>query len=240
MSLALLILLVAYTFPCAASDSRALQLLQHGTDVSNIRTAETAPFRLTVRVHIGGDQPIDGQYVLIRAAPDQWREEISTGNSQAIRIGGKHIVSTKNDTAAVQTIRSKIRSLDVGAILQVKENEKLSGVKKRRHDHIEVGCFTKTAKLTGQTELCFDPAIGILLTTHSRDWTDEFSKYAEFEGKQFPRLVSTSRNGKVVSSIEVEQLTTVIPDGSLFNTDGQFQTSPGCRACSPPNSDRIA
>jgi hypothetical protein len=76
--------------------------------------------------------------------------------------------------------------------------------------------------------LCFDSAAGTLISERSGDWTEKFSKYVEFKGKQFPRLIRSSSGSKILSTIEVEELTADVPDSALFSTEGNFEIRPRC------------
>jgi len=228
------------TILCSASDNpQALALVMHAADTSNVRSPDVGAFRLRARARLYGDQPIDADYLLVWAAPDQWREEISTGNDHAIRIGGRNTVSIKNDSEQTQAIRSILRSLDVPAILYVKPNQTLSGVKNRNHDGNKVQCLSRAAKLSSKNELCFDAVTSVLVKNESGNSTTEFSKFAEFKGKQFPWLVTIFGGKKVYDLIEVEELTGIAPDSSLFSADAQYKTVPGCEHPVVPTPIRL-
>jgi TonB family protein len=235
----LVVAVLTITSPCPASDPQSFQLVQRAAETSNIRITEVGPFRLRVRVHVNRDQPIDADYLLIWAAPDQWREEISTGNDHAIRIGGRNTVSIKSDSEQTQAIRSILRSLDVPAILYVKPNQTLGSVKNRNHEGNKVQCLSRAAKLSSKNELCFDAVTSVLVKNESGDSTTEFSKFAEFKGKQFPWLVTTFGGKKVHDLIEVEELTGIAPDSSLFSADAQYKTVPGCEHPVVPTPIRL-
>lgn len=225
-----LVFLVALTIgtPSAASDSEPFNLIQRAATISNIRTAEVAPFRLTAKITVNSAQPLEADYVLTWAAPDAWREEISIGNEHAIRIGGKNTVSVKNDSEQAQSIRSILRSFDAAAMLHVKSNESLGRVKKRLHGGVEVQCLSRAARMSAKSELCFDAVTGVLVSDQSGDNTSEFSKYADFRGKQFPRLVTTFSGKAVYDVMHVIDLEGIAPDASLFRPDPQYTTTPGC------------
>lgn len=182
----LVIAVLTIAVPCAAFDPQSSQLLQRAAETSNIRTTEVGPFRLRARVHVNRDQPIDAEYLLIWATPDQWREELSTGKDHAIRIGGRNTVSIKDESEQTQAIRSVLRSLDVPAVLYIKPSQTLSAVKNRNQDGTKVQCLSRAAKLSSKGELCFDAVTGVLVKNESGDTTTEFSKFVEFKGKQFP------------------------------------------------------
>jgi TonB family protein len=186
------------------------------------------PFRLHARMRNFAQEPVDADYLLIWAAADRWREEISIGTQHAIRIGGVGTVSSKQDSEQTQSARSQFLFLDVSARLQVKPGESLSGVKTRNHGSIQ--CVSRTAKLMAKTESCFDATTGVLVREEAAGFqTAEFSNYLEFRGKLFPRLLKIFRNGKLNQEIEVQELAhDPEPAGSLFEPDAQYKTLPGC------------
>ncbi|HXW92919.1 MAG TPA: TonB family protein [Terriglobales bacterium] len=222
--------LLALTILCSASDkSQLLALVQHAADISNLRSANTGPFRLRATVHSYGAEPANAEYSLIWVTSDQWREEISIENDHALRIGGKGTVSTKDDTEQIQAVRSQLRPLDISVLLYIKPNQSLGGVKTRNHDNVKEQCLSRTAKLSIKTELCFDAAIGVLLRVEEGDDTTEFSKYSDFKGKLFPRLVTRLNGKKPHEVIEVDELTyDSQPDPALFNIDAEYKTMAGC------------
>jgi len=186
------------------------------------------PQQGAAEVHTYGDEPVDAGYQLIWATPEQWREEISIGNDRAIRIGGKGTSSTKGDSEQAQAIRSQLRSLDLAAILYVEPSYSFGGVKRRKHDDARMQCLLRTTKHS-KTDLCFDAATGALIRSESGDSTTEFSKYSEFRGKLFPRIVTVFHGKKTYEVIEVMELTyDSNPKPLLFDTDAQYKTLAGC------------
>jgi TonB family protein len=221
--------LLALTLLSSASDdSQPLALVQHAADTSSLRSADVCPFRLRALVHTYGDEPVNADYLLIWATPEQWREEISVGNDRATRIGGKGASSIKDDSEQAQAIRSQLRSLDLAAILYLEPSYSFGGVKSRNHDGARMQCLFRTTKHS-KTNLCFDAASGALVRSESGDSTTEFSKYSEFKGKLFPRVVTIFHGKKIYRVIEVKELTCDSdPNPLLFDTDAQYKTLAGC------------
>ena len=242
----LIVAVLTISITCAASGPQPLPLVQRAAEVANIRATEVGPFRLRARVHVNRevvvnrDQPIDADYLLIWAAPDQWREEISSGKDRAIRIGGRNTVSVNNDSEQAQVIRSVLRSLDVPVVLYVRPGQSLSSVKDRNHGGNKLECLWRAEQSGSKSELCFDQVTGVLVKDKSGDKTTEFSKFAEFKGKQFPRLVTTFVGKKIYDVIEVDELTGIFPDSSLFSVETQSKTMPGCEHPVAPIAIKVA
>jgi TonB family protein len=233
--------LLGLTIVCSASDnSQPLALIQHAVDISNLRTPDVAPFRLRARVHVYGEDPVNADYLLIWATAERWREEISVGNNRAIRVGGKATISIKDDSDQAQSIRSQLRLLDLAAVLYVKPNDSLGDVKSRNHDVARMQCLSRTAKQGSKTELCFDAATGVLVKNESGNSTTEFSKYSEFKGKLFPRLVTIFHGKTPYELIEVQDLAYDSDhDASLFDSDARYKTMAGCEHPVAPTPIRL-
>jgi TonB family protein len=186
-------------------------------------------------VRVQGADPVDAGYLLIWATPDRWREEISVGNDLAIRVGAKATISIKGDTEQTQAIRSQLRSLDFEAVLYVKPSQSLGDVKNINHDGVAMQCLSRTAKRVSKTKLCFDVATGALVKEESENSTTEFSKYSDFKGKLFPRLVTTFHGKEPHELIEVQELTyDSAPDPSLFDTVAQYKQYKTMSGCEHP------
>ncbi len=222
--------ILSFTTLSSASD-KSQALIQHAAEISTIRTSDVGPFRLHARMHSFGQEPRDADYLLIWAAPDRWREEISIGTEHAIRIGGLGTVSSKQDSEQAQSARAQFRYLDFSALLRVKPSASPSGVKTQNHGGLTIQCVTrKRQKVTPKAESCFDPVTGVLLSEDVSGFNmTEFSKYSEFRGKLFPRLIRIFQSGKLDREIEVQELANY-PDApaTLFEVDAQYKTRPGC------------
>jgi TonB family protein len=227
--------LVVLTALSSASDnSQPLTLVQHGADVSNIRSIDVGPFRLHAQIRVLGEGPLEADYLLFWVSPERWREEITIGTEHAIRIGGHGTVSSKDNSEQAHSVRMSLLSLDASALLNIRPGESLSGVKSREHHGVTIQCVSQTAKLSSKAELCFDPVTGVLVRRELAEptgghRTSEFSKYSEFNGKLFPRLVRTFRDKELDQQVEVQELAhDPDPAGGLFEADTQYKTMPGC------------
>jgi len=172
---------------------------------------------------------VDAEFLLIWHKPDQWREEISFDDTRAIRIGGKGIVSLKQDSVQAQAIRSQLRSLDFVAELHLKPDQRLGKLKRKSRNGEKLQCATRTGQ-TSKTEFCTDALSGSLQTMYdSGHSTTEFSQYREFKGKQFPRVVTVFHESKPYAVIEVQELSDdSVEDASLFQPNAQYSTMDGC------------
>ena len=234
--------LIRLTFVClfsilawAGDKVQPSTLLQHASEVSDIRGPGAPPFHLTAKVRIYGEQPVEGTYELTWASNDQWREEITVGNEKATRIGGRSTVSLENDTAKAQSIRGQMRLLDVAALLSLRPQESLSSVKERKKNGMVVlRCTSRTGKHVSQTELCFDPNKGNIVSegyvgTVSQGSVRVYTAYTEFEGKLVPAIVKTYFSSAITSEVEVTSLNRLSSvDATALNVGPGYTTMAGC------------
>lgn len=224
------LLLVANLSP-AADKSQSAALLQQAAERSNIRSSDAAPFQLRAKIRILDSQPIEAEYLLVWVTQERWREEISIGDKQSIRIGGKGTVSSEGDSEQAQTVRSEVRDLDLPTLLNLEQGASLSGIKVEQKNGMGLQCVSQTAKHRPKTELCFDSAKGVLWLENFSNWgkSTEFSDYFDFRGKLFPRRVRTSENQTLHSEVELEQLTyDPNPDPRLFESGAHYKVVAGC------------
>ena len=221
---------------CTATDnSQSSVLVQHAAERSNIRGLDAAPFQLRAKVRVLDGTPVEADYLLIWAAPDRWREEISVGGRIAIRIGGKGSVSSKNDSEQAQAMRQNLRQLDISTVLSTEQGASLSGVKDQVVDGVKLQCVSRTAKLRPRAELCFDSSKGVLVRESFANTGaipgrfTQFLDYSEFRGKLSPRILRTFQGKTLGAEIEVKQLVYYPdPDPTLFEADTRYKTIAGC------------
>jgi TonB family protein len=212
-------------------------LVPHASEVSDVRGPGAPPFRLKATVRTHGGQPYEGIYELTWVGNDQWREEISVGNERAIRIGGRGTVSLENDSLTAQSIRGHMRSLNVPVALTLRPQESLGSVKDRKKDGVVVlRCISRTGKHATETELCFDPAKGNLISERyvlpdSQGSTVVYAGYTEFAGKLVPAVVKTYFSNAMTSEVELTALNRLSSiDTTIFGTQAGYTTMPGCEA----------
>jgi len=238
MRLICLIFLSVFSTICCAGDKvQPSTLLQRAAEVSDIRGSGATPFRLKAKLKTYGGQPYEGIYELTWVSNDQWREEISIGNDKAIRIGGRGTVSLENDSAEAQSIRGKIRSLNVPIALTLRPQESLSSVKDRKKSGaVVLRCTSRTGKHVSEAELCFDPDKGTLVSERyvgpvSQGSMVVYAGYTEFVGKLVPAIVKTYFADAITSEVEVTSLSRLSSvDTAAFNVGVGYTTMAGCES----------
>ncbi len=212
-------------------------LVRHASEVSDIRGLGAPPFRLKAKVRTYGGQADEGIYELTWVSSDQWREEISIGNEKAIRIGGRGTVSLENDSVKAQSIRGHMRSLNVPVTLTLRPQESLSSIKDRKKNGVVVlRCTSRTGKHVSETELCFDPDKGNLVSeryvgTVSQGSMVVYAGYTEFVGKLVPAIVKTYFSDAITGEVEVTSLSRLPSvDTAAFNGGVGYTTMPGCES----------
>jgi TonB family protein len=227
-----------FSILCWAGDKvQPSTFVQHASEVSDIRGPGAPPFRLTAKVRTYGGQPDEGIYELTWVSSDQWREEVSIGNEKAIRIGGRGTVSLENDSAKAQSIRGHMRLLNIPVVLTLRAQESLRPAKDQKKSGVVVlRCISRVGKHVSETEFCFDPEKGNLVSEGyvgavSHGSTVVYAGYTEFAGKLAPAIVKTYLDGAVTREVEVTSLNRLSSvDATAFDTGAGYTTMPGCEA----------
>jgi TonB family protein len=202
------------------------------------------PFRYVEQIRVwsedGGIK--DEKLVWIWVSPDRWREEISSGDFQEIRIGepGSKIwrkmsaPSTpygpiQQGFSLQETLRTDLPGFKIGKL----RDRKVKGVL--------LEC-TQVSDLEDKIEVCFDGASHLveqssehLGTSFGPTLETRYSNYRPFAGKMVPFTTQTYLAGKITRDREVMELTEEPhPDPSLFLPPAGAEELAGCAAPLPP------
>ena len=236
MRLICLTFVCIFSILCWAGDKVPPSILvQHASEVSDIRGPGAPPFHLKAKVRTYGDTQDEAAYDLVWVNPDRWREEISISDEKAIRIGGAETISVKNDNLNARIIRTHIRKLNIPITLTLRSQEFLgAGVKNQKRNGVALQCATRKGKYTFRAELCFEPEKGILAVENYALPGQEgsevfFLSYMDFGGKLFPVRVKTYFSGALKTDVEVLSLDR-LAQSNAPSIDGAtgYTTMPGC------------
>jgi hypothetical protein len=212
VALTLSLYAVPANVPAANQKKLADALLKRASDLSDIR-AEGAPhFRLEASVHlfIKEDDQAEGRYVTDWQSPAQWRDELTFPGYHQIRegtVGG--IWRSRNPPhqtlAAVQFLQSFLVSGPPSSFVS-----KHVSVSMSEHGRAQLNCVMLDfgRGMEDAREKCFDPVSGLLFRETWNDWDTvwEYTDYAPWGAKIFPRLMRTFQGGKLVSEARITRL----------------------------------
>lgn len=228
-----LVCLAAAPEVCLASvNAQSLALLQRSDEISNIRTADSAPFRLRAKVTVAEWKLIEAGYQLVWVSNEQWREEITIGDQHAIRIGGQGVVSIEGDNEEAQAVRRRMLYLYFTDDARLRPDETLSAPKSKLQDGLNLTCMTLKGKHTLEQSICLDSASGTFVSDEPVSVTPtsvHYAKYSDFRGKLFPREIKEIRGVMEDATIQVESLEyEQHPDPQQFEAGATYKTMSGC------------
>jgi hypothetical protein len=209
-----IILLLCVSVPATLGKSLkklAEEYLKRADDLSNIQAKGSSPFRLDARVRLFADDTVaEGRYSSKWRSPDQWRDELTFPDYHQIRVGTKGAVWRSKDHAhqplsAVQFLEG----LFVPEPLDTFENMRFRALPPGPDGrHLNCVLYDLTNQLKGLREKCFDPVSGLLFTETWHDWDTvwEYTDYALWNGKIYPRLMRIFQNNKLVSETRITTL----------------------------------
>lgn len=175
----------------------ARQLLERAHKLTDFRAKGSEPFRLTADFKLfdmASDQR-EGTYMLLWLSPEKWREEISlTGFTQVRILVGNRMWRQRSGPTVPRLVSRLEQVLDFQHWLEPVRGDKFSSVKERKLDDVPADCFKLRHRGRGSTELCFDPASGVLLSVGSNANGTFFSNYEEWGAKLIPHSITNFNN----------------------------------------------
>ena len=243
-----LILLILITLPAlsfANDKEKAVLWIAKAAELSNLKGNESKPFRLRLQWKSGyGTVVSSGEYQLVWASPERWREEFRTGDNVAIRTasGGKVWAVRGDDFLSypayqLQNMLTILWGLGNGDPGQVKElfTESIRGadskcVKFERKDSlVNQMCFSSDGMLLGMSKGVSTNAMvdadrmGIMRRGGLRfsgphlssSNSYDFMQYAPLENKLFPHhMLVLSQKVPTLEAFVEDVQYTKVPDSA--------------------------
>lgn len=202
---------IALVGRCSSSDSdqrEASQVVAKAAGQS-LRSPDAKPFRLHVRVHaqrvVG--TPTDGTYDEIWFSSDDWRREIAFPGLNQVEVGDADSKWMSRNL----DFQPRLVLLLERAILvppEIHQQESVTEIRNQKRNGVTVRCVRLKSQHWADSELCFDPS-GALLTEESGVQRFEYSDYAKFGDKIFPREIHVYEKGKEVLALTADDPTVV-------------------------------
>jgi len=213
-------------------------LLAKARELSDIRGADAVPFRLHSRVLLwtSCEERVEGGYSLIFASRNRWREEIQFSGFRQVRLRvGDRLWRSRNVIYQPVRIQALTRILDFAPSLKLMWNEQTKKLFDRTRDSTQVKCVELQAKKAVKQTICLDSSSGVVVSRESRFSAEEFSQYAPWLGKVFPRRIRVLEGGKPALEAFVDHLAQeTLPDSSLFVPVIGAEEWPTCDDPKPP------
>ena len=220
--------------------NKPAELLKRAKNLSDIFSEGGTPFRLSARFSIFayGQDEVKGTYVMFWAAPEELRQEISLPGFTEVRVLAGNKVWRLRSLA---TIPLRVFELQ-GALgftrgSPLNRDQKTSKVKTQINNGARQSCFTIKQKLRGGMTLCFDPVSGVLVSNGNEAGGIQYSDYAPWGNKLFPRSITLFDRGERVVECHIDQLGSLDQvDPSLFVAPPGAVENPGCH---DPDSPKL-
>lgn len=206
-----------------------LALLQRGIEKSELRVAETAPFRLRAEIHIksGDSKPMTGTYELVWVSPSSWREDIKVAGATETRIGGMGKVwQFPSHSFEAQRIRNRARDLAFREALSVESKDQISPPSSRQIAGSEVACVKVKRQKFADQEFCFNLVSGVLRRSKAGSGWREYVDYKPAGSRLFPQRL-TEGGTDVVRILDVE--VNIQSDPRVFEPPAGTTPVSGCQ-----------
>ena len=214
-------------------------LMLRAQKLTDVRAKGSPPFRLQGDVTIFHTRHgnIEGTYTLIWQSPEKWRETISLPGYIQVRLldGNKMWRQRSSPIIPLQVFRVQ-RALNYGNWLRSLPGEKFEEIKSRKKKGIRQWCFDNSVPHTGvEATLCFDSALGVLLSHAGSSSTTTLSDYESWGNKVFPRTIMVFIGKRRIAEFKVVQLRSLSqPSVGTFSPPAGATESSGCQNPEPP------
>lgn len=223
----------------AARRQEAEALIQKALAVSDVRAAGSAQFGMRGTIFVNGAKKhvADGNYLLLWAAPDRWREEIQFHDYSRVRTGAKNAYwQTRSIDYELLPIDDLSGVLDFprhlrGLLHRLTDPTKAQGqtqtqldLAKRKIKGRQQECVLFRRPYQQNETYCFDMQSGALVGEENMPWEGrnaEYSDFSTFSGKIFPGTIQVKRGDQT----EVQfHLNGISPLGKM--DDNTFEAPP--------------
>lgn len=194
-------------------------LLRQVSQQSDIQAPGAPPYRLLARFHLlktpGG--LVAGSYVLRWVSPVQWREEISCPGYQEVRVAANGSYWEVNSAGRRSwSIRQLASTLHVKSHFRA-ETGRLQEEPPRADARPGTRCLAVRSAESSASRYCFAPALASA-RSESGSEAYEYSNFASWKERSFPRSMSAWLNGELALEVTVEELSDLgPPDDSVFS-----------------------
>jgi hypothetical protein len=199
------------------------ELLRRAEQLTDIRSGDVSPFRLTARVEVYDEKggKTEGTYTLLWNSPTIWKEKIAFTNGSQIRLAriDKLLISRHPATPSEQVYRvGKLMEfpslLAVGAKQQIQKLQEKTkdGLHQRQVDITVAGRPWKRVYLAGSTPLPTaieykGAALGMRYPYKEFNLRFQLEDYMEFRGLQFPRTLRRFESNVLKIQVQVQEWT---------------------------------
>lgn len=238
---ACILFVVVFLGRCSASDPgkerEGEELMAKAAAAQNLRSLEARPFSLHMSVHAERivTAPTDGTYDEVWVSPEKWRRKIAFIGFDQTEVGD----ANSEWMSRSLDFRPRLVTLMESAIFpkfDLQPKEAVASVHTKKKSDISVRCVSLRGEHGQSRELCFDPS-GALAVEEKGERRIEFSDYAKFGGKIYPRSIRVYYKGKEVVTVHMGDPTSISDPGesTFSHSAGALQLA----TCERSNGDLV-
>jgi TonB family protein len=241
----LFILELSCALHCAAwqeKDLAASELLATAKQIMDIRAPGSPPFRLAehLRVLSPAGQWVEGNYLMIWAAPDQWKDELTLPDFHETRIATQGKVWSLRTHRFAPAIAAEVRSLsNWSSPLTIPPlYEHLGEIRNRTEGQNATRCLAVIGEWGLNGELCFDADRGYLRrqSTHLNGYESEtvLDNYVPLGEHLIPKEYRRAYDGhSILEALVTEAQVLPRVDPNEFAAPTDANAAPTCEVPTP-------
>jgi hypothetical protein len=210
-----------------ADDQEVRQLLEKVLSLSDIRAADSPPFRIQARVESAalqsGRAGSVGTWMLTWQSPTQWREEVGFPGFRQVRVasGGK-IWTYRSTPYEPLRVYQLSQVMDFRALWILRTGQVVTALREKKHNGISVQCVEVRGEVGPWRDLCSDsmtalpawvePGSRTALTLPSAEYSD----YKSWGKEQFPRSIRAYEHAHLILAVRLDVEPVSAADQSQF------------------------
>lgn len=222
------------------------KLIRHADEISNLRSADARPFRLTATFILLGDGATtrEGSYTETWESSGRWRRESVLGTFHRTEVGDE---KTRWFLDSSEKVPEKAGQL--GSLMQMGLHQeaaiKVAAIRDQSVRGVQARCIELRGGSLGKETLCVDAQMGVLLQRASptlwlgkkSEYLCEYGDYEQFEGRMYPHHIWCTEGTHPGIDVRVLELTNNPSlDPSLFDPPIGAKAVANCSGkMQPPN-----
>jgi Gram-negative bacterial TonB protein C-terminal len=202
------------------------KLIRQADDISNLRSADARPFRLTATFRLLGDGAATGEgtYTEIWGSPGRWRRESVLGTFHRTEVGDE---KTRWFLDSSEEVPGKAGQL--GSLMHIWEHQyptiKVAAIRDENVRGVQARCIEVRGSL-GKETLCVDVRSGVLLQRKiptlwvgkKSEYSCDYGEYEQFADRMYPHHIRCTEGIHQGIDVRVLELTNVPSlESSLFD-----------------------
>lgn len=222
-----LALLISAVSRAESKQEEGERLIRHAAEISNLRSAEARPFRLTASFKLLGDAAAteEGTYTEIWGSRGRWRRESVLGTFHRTEVGGENTLWFLDSSEEIPGKAGQLGMLMHIAEVHQEPTIKVAGIRDEKVQGVQARCVEVRGGL-GKETVCIDVQRGVLLEKKfptlwmgkKSEYSCDYGEYEEYAGRMYPHHIQCTEGTHPGIDVRVRELTSVPSvEPSLFD-----------------------